>query len=61
MFRDKLFRHLRYKTPWEGKETRNFWPVINSMQWLILYSHENDDVLNELGITTLKAKTLKYQ
>ena len=31
------------------------------MQWLILHSHQNDDVLNELGITALKAKTLKYQ
>ena len=29
------------------KETRNFWPVINYIQWLILYSHKNDIVLNE--------------
>ena len=29
------------------KETKNFWPVINYMQWLILYSHQNEDVLNE--------------
>ena len=38
---------LIYKTSWEEKETRNFWPVINYMQWSILYSHQNgDDVLN---------------
>ena len=36
-----------YKTPWEEKETRNVWPVINSMQWLILHSHWNNGVLNE--------------
>ena len=34
-----------YKTPWEEKETKNFWPVINFMQWLNLYSYQNDDVL----------------
>ena len=31
-----------YKTQWEEKETSNFWPVINSMQWLILNSHQQD-------------------
>ena len=56
-----LVRHLQYKTPWEGKETRHFWPVINSMKWLILYSHQNDDELNELATAAIKAKTLKLQ
>ena len=43
-----LFRNHRYiKNPWEEKETRNFRPVINSMQLLIQYSHKNDDVQNE--------------
>ena len=36
-----------YKTPWEEKETRNFWPVTNSLQWSILYSYQNDEVLYE--------------
>ena len=31
------------------------------MQRLILYSHQNDDVLNGLATTALKAKTLKFQ
>ena len=34
---------------------------MNSMQCLILYSHQNDDVLNKLAATALKAKTLKFQ
>ena len=34
-----------YKTS-EENEIRNFWPVINFMRWLILYAHQNDDVLN---------------
>ena len=38
---------LMYKTPWEEKEIRIFWSVINSMQRLILYLHRNDDVLNK--------------
>ena len=56
-----LVRHLQYKTPWEGKETRHFWLVINSMKSLILYSHQNDDELNELATAAIKAKTLKLQ
>ena len=36
-----------YKTPWEEKETRNVWLVINYIEWLILHSHHNDDMLNE--------------
>ena len=36
-----------YKTPWEEKEIRIFWSVINSIQRLILYLHRNDDVLNK--------------
>ena len=36
-----------YKTLMGKKETRNFWPVTNYMQWLILYSYQNDDVLTE--------------
>ena len=31
------------------------------MQCLILYSHQNDDVLNKLAATALKGKTLKFQ
>ena len=62
MTKDKmLFRCLRYKIPQDGKETRNVWPVINSVQWSILYSHQNDDVLHELATTALKAKRLKFQ
>ena len=47
---ETLFRHLSIykKTPWEEKETRNFWSVIiNFTQWLILCSHQNDDELNK--------------
>ena len=36
-----------YKTPLEEKGTRNFWPVINYKQWLILYLYRNGDVLDE--------------
>ena len=35
--------HFIYKTIGE-KETRNFQPVMNYMQWLILYSNQSDDV-----------------
>ena len=43
-----LFWNLRHS--WEEKKTRNFWPVINSMQKLILYLHKNDDVLKKLQL-----------
>ena len=29
-----------YKTPWQEKESRKFWPVTNSVQWFILHSHK---------------------
>ena len=62
MTKDKmLFRYLRYKTSCDGKETRNVWPVINSVQGSILYSHQNDDVLHELATTALKGKSFKFQ
>ena len=35
---------------------KNFWPVMNSMQLLILYSHKNDDVLNEWQLLLWKQK-----
>ena len=38
------------------KKNRNFWPVINSMQWLILNSHKNDYVLNEWQLLRWKQK-----
>ena len=38
---------IKLKTPWEEKESGNFWPVINSKQWLFLYSHQSDKVLSE--------------
>ena len=48
---------LIYKTLlWGKKETKNFWPVINYMQWLILYSYQNDDVLNEWQLLRWKQK-----
>ena len=49
-----------YKTPWEEKETRNFWPVINSLQWSILYSYQNDEVLNEWELLRWKQKPWSF-
>ena len=43
----KLFWHCQYIKPHEKKKLETFDQRIDSMQWLILYSHQNDNVLNE--------------
>ena len=45
-----------YKTPWQEKESRKFWPVTNSVQWFILHSHQDDDVWNEWQLRPWKQK-----
>ena len=45
---ETLFRHLRYiKRHGKKKKLETLGPVINYMQWLILYSNQNDDIFIE--------------
>ena len=47
---------LIYEIPWEEKESRKFWPVINSVKWLIVYSHQDDEKWNEWQLLPWKQK-----